>query len=320
VETKPYRDYSSYLRQRFGCRVQKITLDAGLTCPNRDGTVGLGGCIYCNARGSGTGAARLGLSVTAQLQAAKAVLAKRYKAKKFLAYFQSFSNTYAPLPLLAQLYREALAVPDVVGLAIGTRPDCVPDDVLDMVAELAANHFLWMEYGLQSAHDATLERIRRGHGVAAFVDALERTRSRQLPVCAHVILGLPGESRDDMLATARFLAEHDIQGVKIHLLYVIDGTPLAEWHRQGRYRCLTREEYVSLVAEFLSSLPPEMIIQRLTGDPHPAELVAPRWALEKQVNLHALHAHMERTGCRQGMAFRPRGAAGRAHVTAPPRP
>ncbi len=300
MANKPYRDFNSSLREQFGCRVQKITLDAGLTCPNRDGTLGLGGCIYCNEKGSGTGAASQRLSITDQIRNAKSYLVKRYKAKAFIAYFQSYSNTYAPLHILKSLYEEALADPDVVGLSIGTRPDCVEDAVLDLLGDYARERLIWLEYGLQSAHDATLARIRRGHSVAAFTDAVRRTRSRGLPVCAHVILGLPGEGREEMLATARFLADSDIQAVKIHLLYVIRGTALDTWYRSGLYRCLTRDEYVSIVSELLTLLPPEMIIQRLTGDPHPEELVAPQWSLEKPQNLEAIHQYMAARGLFQG--------------------
>ncbi len=296
----PYRDFNSALRERFGCRVQKITLDAGLTCPNRDGTLGVGGCIYCNEKGSGTGAASMAQSISDQIRNAKSYLAKRYKAKAFLAYFQSYSNTYAPLGVLRSLYGEALADPDVVGLSIGTRPDCVEDDALDLLGEYSRDRLIWMEYGLQSAHDETLARIRRGHSVATFTDAVRRTRSRGLSICAHVILGLPGEGPGEMLATARFLADSDVQAVKIHLLYVVRGTTLDGWYQSGLYRCLTRDEYVSLVAEFLSLLPPEMIIQRLTGDPHRDELVAPRWALEKRHNLNAIHDYMASRGLFQG--------------------
>jgi len=300
MANKPYRDFNSSLREQFGCRVQKITLDAGLTCPNRDGTLGLGGCIYCNEKGSGTGAASQRLPITDQIRNAKSYLVKRYKAKAFIAYFQSYSNTYAPLHILKSLYEEALADPDVVGLSIGTRPDCVEDAVLDLLGDYARERLIWLEYGLQSAHDATLARIRRGHSVAAFTDAVRRTRSRGLPVCAHVILGLPGEGREEMLATARFLADSDIQAVKIHLLYVIRGTALDTWYRSGLYRCLTRDEYVSIVSELLTLLPPEMIIQRLTGDPHPEELVAPQWSLEKPQNLEAIHQYMAARGLFQG--------------------
>ncbi len=300
---KLYRDYNSYLRETFGCRVQKITLDAGLTCPNRDGTVGRGGCIYCNEKGSGTGAAGFA-DISEQVRAGKEKLARKYKAKKFIAYFQSYSNTYAPLPRLAALYSEALSDCDVVGLSIGTRPDCVAADTLDYLASLAQSRLIWMEYGLQSAKDETLERIGRGHSVEVFVDALERTRSRNIPVCAHVILGLPGENLDDMLYTARFLAHHDVQAVKIHLLYVIRGTALEALYKNGEYRCLSREEYTAAVGEFLAVLPPGMIIQRLTGDPHPDELVAPVWALDKSRNIKAIQEYMQSNGLYQGRDHR----------------
>jgi uncharacterized protein len=302
-EIRLYRDYNSYLREVFGCRVQKITVDAGLTCPNRDGSVASGGCIYCNEHGSGTGAAGRGLSIAKQLELGKAGLARRYRARKFIAYFQSYSNTYGAPAVLRRLYEEALGVADVVGLSIGTRPDCIPDEVLDLLQELSKTHLIWLEYGLQSAHDATLARINRGHTLSAFVDAVQRTRLRHLPICVHVILGLPGESREDMIATARFLSSQDVQGVKIHLLYVIRGTILERWHQKGLIRCLDAGEYASAVAEFLSHLPPHLIIQRLTGDPHPGELVAPAWALAKQQNLKAIHDYMKGHDLFQGKNF-----------------
>ncbi len=301
---KPYRDFNAYLRETFGCRVQKISLDAGLSCPNRDGTIGRGGCIYCNPRGSGTGAAGAGKSLTDQVLSAQSFLRKRYKAAKFLGYFQSFTNTYAPLPALMAMYQEVLALPDMVGLTIGTRPDCVPDDILDRVAGLRAQGVIWLELGLQSAHDATLERINRGHKVDDFVSAVERTRARGLPVCAHVILGLPGESHARMMDTARFLARLGVEAVKLHLLYVVRGTRLQAMHQAGDYRCLSRQEYAGLVGDFLSLLPPGTIIQRLTGDPHPEELVAPEWSLEKQANLQAIHESMAQRELWQGKHFR----------------
>ncbi|MBW1981141.1 MAG: TIGR01212 family radical SAM protein [Deltaproteobacteria bacterium] len=297
--TRRYRDLNSFLRQRFGCRVQKISLDAGLTCPNRDGTVGLGGCIYCNALGSGTGLAR-NYSIRQQLELGKQRLQRRYGAKKFIAYFQSFSNTYAAVDRLRQLYLEALSVKDVVGLAIGTRPDCVADEVLDLLAEINERTYLWLEYGLQSIHDRSLVFINRGHTVAAFVDAVERTRLRGLDICVHVILGLPGEGKAEMLQTARALGCLDIQAVKIHLLYVIKDTPLAMLYSQGSYQCLSRDQYVDIVCDFLAYLPPQVVIHRLTGDPHPEELVAPMWALEKQTNLQAIWDTMEERNLWQG--------------------
>ncbi len=299
MSDKLYYDYNSYLRELFGCRVQKITLDAGLTCPNRDGTVGRGGCLYCNEKGSGTGAYTTE-AIADQIAAAKGRLIRRYGAQKFIAYFQSFSNTYAPLERLSALYAEALSDPDIVGLSIGTRPDCVSDEVLDHLAGLSKTHLIWMEYGLQSASDKTLDLIGRGHRAEAFVDAAERTRTRNIPVCAHIILGLPGEGMEEMLETARFIDRCGIQGVKIHLLYVIKGTRLDELYRSGAYRCLTREEYAAAAGEFLAMLPPDMIIQRITGDPHPKELAAPQWALEKQKNLEAVKTYMRENGLYQG--------------------
>jgi radical SAM protein (TIGR01212 family) len=302
MNTRRYRDLNTALREQFGCRVQKITLDAARTCPNRDGTLGVGGCIYCNVKGSGTGLSQQ-YSILQQLEHGKERLRRRYKAKKFIAYFQSFSNTYGPLDELKKLYLEALAVEDVVGLAIGTRPDCVADDVLDMLADFNRWTYLWLEYGLQSIHDRTLRLINRGHDVAAFADAVERTRRRGLDICVHVILGLPNEDKEDMLATARALAKLDIQGIKVHLLYVIQGTPLADLYQRGNYRCLGREEYVDIVCEFIALLPPQVVIHRLTGDPHPSELLAPEWALEKQTNLQAVRDALESRDLWQGKYY-----------------
>ncbi len=303
-EKKPYRDYKTYLIERFGCRVHKITIDAGLTCPNRDGTVGTGGCIYCNARGSGTGAFARGISIRDQILGAIGYLRKRYKAKKFLAYFQSFSNTYAPLDHLEKLYEEALSVEDIVGLTIGTRPDCINDEILDYLQWLAKRWYVSLEYGLQSAHDRTLKLINRGHGVKEFISAVEATKNRNIDICVHVILGLPGETEADMLDTARFLSNMDINSVKIHLLYVVKNTILEKWYKSGKYRCLTREEYVKIVSNFISLLPPNVVIQRLTGDPHRHELVAPSWALEKHKNLIEIIDYMKEKKLYQGVFYR----------------
>jgi len=297
---KRYNDFNTHLRGLFGCRVQKITIDAGLSCPNRDGTISTGGCIYCNVRGSGTGAYAQGISITEQLIRGKNALAKRYKAKKFLAYFQSFSNTYASLDRLKRLYEEALAVEDVVGLSIGTRPDCIDEAILDLVSGYVNDYLVWMEYGLQSARDETLSLINRGHDVQCFKQAVAATKNRGINICAHVILGLPHENRTHMLQTAEMIAGMGIDGVKIHLLYVIKGTPLEALYRQGKYRCLSQEEYVDLVCDFLECLPKDMVIQRLTGDPHPEEIVAPEWSLKKSRTLFLIEDTLERRDSRQG--------------------
>ena len=299
-----YNDLNSYLRKLFGCRVQKIALDAGLTCPNRDGTLSTGGCIYCNARGSGTGAQAQGVSISDQLIEAKTYLARRYKAKQFIAYFQSFSNTYAPVEKLKAFYDEALAVEDVVGLSIGTRPDCIDAEILNLLQEYARRHLVWLEYGLQSANDVTLSAINRGHDVGCFEEAVAATRDRGIKICAHVILGLPGENRADMMHTAKTLANMGIDGVKLHLLYVIRGTELEARFQQGAYHCLEQQEYIDLVCDFLERIPVDMIIQRLTGDPHPEELVAPRWALKKSENLALIRQTLEERDSWQGKYYR----------------
>lgn len=300
MEKKPYRDLNTYFRSLFGCRVHKVTVDAGLNCPNRDGTLSTGGCIYCNAKGSGTGAYAQGLSVTQQIERSKARIARRFKTDKLLAYFQSYTNTYAPVEQLQAIYDEALAVENVVGLAVGTRPDCVDEAVLDLLEGYARDRLIWIEYGLQSAHDHTLARINRGHDYACFEDAVTATRDRNIRICAHVILGLPGETREDMLATADAIAALHIDGVKLHLLYVVRETPLERLYRSGRYHCLEQREYAQLVCEFIERLPDAMIIQRLTGDPHPKELVAPAWSLQKKETLEMIQSLFREQNTWQG--------------------
>ena len=295
-----FYDLNTYFRSRYGERVHKIAVDAGLTCPNRDGALGTGGCIYCNAKGSGTGKHAAGLSVTRQLEESKAAVIKRFKAHRFLAYFQSFTNTYAPLQQLKALYDEALAVPGVVGLAIGTRPDCIDEQVLDLLQSYARDHLIWLEYGLQSAHDATLARINRGHDVAAFQRAVAATAGRGILIGTHIILGLPGETAGHVRATAEFIARLPVDGVKLHLLYVIKETPLAALHAAGEYQCLEQRAYADLVCDVIERLPPEVVIQRLTGDPHKHELVAPLWALEKVRTLELIQERLEERDTWQG--------------------
>jgi hypothetical protein len=297
---KRYFDLNTYFHQRFGQRVHKLTVDAGLTCPNRDGRVGRGGCIYCNARGSGTGAHMRGLSITQQLEASKAAVSRRFKAKKFLAYFQSFSNTYASLEKLKSLYDEALAVSDIVGLAIGTRPDCINPGVLELLQTYARDHLVWVEYGLQSAHDSTLALINRGHDSACFKAAVAATADRGIQICAHIILGLPGEIRAQMQATADFLTGLPIDGIKLHLLYVARKTRLDDLYARGAYQCLEQKEYVDLVCDVLERLPPAVVIQRLTGDPHKNELVAPLWALQKAETLDMIQQRLVERNTWQG--------------------
>jgi len=297
---KRYSDLNTYLRAEFGRRVQKIAIDAGMTCPNRDGLLSRDGCLYCNSRGSGTGAHMAGVSITDQLTRGKKHLGRRYKADMFIAYFQSFSNTYAPIETLRRMYDEALAVDGIKGLSIGTRPDCVDGPIIDLIAQYAKNHMIWMEYGLQTIHDKTLRFINRGHDFACFQAAVAATKNRGINICAHVILGLPGETRKEMLETADRIAEMGIDGVKLHLLYVVKGGGLDDLRLKNEYQCMGQNQYVRTVCDFLERLPPEMIIHRLTGEPHGDELAAPMWSLEKRETLAMIDGMLEKRDSWQG--------------------
>ena len=302
---KRYRDFNSYLRETFGERVQKIPLDAGLSCPNRDGTISDKGCIYCDSRGSGTGAMiNQGLSIIEQIKIGRKRLGRRYGAKKFIPYFQSFTNTYAPLSQLKEFYDLALERPDMVGLSVATRPDCVTKEILELLGSYQKDHLVWIEYGIQSAHDITLSRINRGHSVACFEQSVHMAKAFGLNVCAHIILGLPGESREMMLQTARFLGRLPVDGVKIHLLYIVKDAPLATLYKNGEYQCLERETYVDLVVDILECLPSEMVIQRLTGDAVEEELMAPLWAKHKFETLERIRGRLEERDTWQGRLFR----------------
>lgn len=302
-QTPPQRRYlpfSQHLRDLFGERVHKIGIDAGFTCPNLDGTRGTGGCIYCYGERATQHLADAA-DIKAQIARSKAPLMKRYKAHKFMAYFQPFTNTYAPPDVLDALYRAALEEEGMVGLAVGTRPDCVDEPVLDVFEALAQQYYVWIEYGLQSMHDRTLAKIHRRHTVADFLDAVTRTTRRSgIRICAHVILGLPGESRDDMLATARQLTELGIDGVKIHSAHVVKDTPLETLYRAGRYRPPAFEEYIPLICDFLEHLAPDIVIQRLVGDSPMRRYVAPEWCLDKPKVLEAIDGELERRNSRQG--------------------
>ncbi len=300
MSDKRYNLFSAHLKKVFGGRVHKISVDAGFGCPNRGGGRAGNGCLFCDPDGSGAVGLDHRLSIAAQIELGREVMTRKYKARQFLAYFQPFSNTLAPVAKLRQLYDEALGVEDVVGLAVGTRPDCVPPEVLDLLAEYHRRTYFWLELGLQSSHDRTLDRLRRGHDFATFLEAYAAAKSRGLKVCVHVILGLPGESRADMLATAETLAQLRVDGVKLHLLHVLRGTPLGDLYCEGNVSVLEKDEYVGVVADVIERLPPETLIHRLTGDGPRELLLAPLWSLNKWEVLNAIDAELMRRGSRQG--------------------
>jgi radical SAM protein (TIGR01212 family) len=302
---KRYTTFSDELKRVFGCKVQRISVDAGFTCPNRDGSLDTEGCIFCGGHGSGSFGIHREYSITGQLEDGKDVMRRKYRAEKFIAYFQAYSNTYASVTHLEKLFSEALTVPDVAGLIIATRPDCLPDDVLDYLKQLHARTYLWLELGLQSMHDRSLAFINRRHDHACSVATIERIKRRGLRVCAHVILGVPGETREEMLAMAGELNRLDVDGVKLHLLHVMKGTRLAEMYDNGDIEVLDRDSYAGLVCDFLELLDPRILIHRLTGDGGHDNLVAPIWSLRKFEILNLIDAELARRGTRQGAKYTP---------------
>ena len=300
---KAFNLYSTYLKQRFGGRVHKISVDAGFGCPNRRGGRDAHGCIFCDPDGSGAVGIERNEPIAVQIERAKELMRRKYRAKWFIAYFQPFSNTFAPAPRLRDCYDQALVVEDVVGLAVGTRPDCLPEPVLDLLGEYHRQTYFWLELGLQSIHDRTLDWLKRGHDYACFHDAYLRAKQRGLKICVHVILGLPGESREDILATADEMARLKVDGIKLHLLHILNGTPLGDLYKQGGIQMLGMQEYVKLVVDFIERLPPETLIQRLTGDGPRDILLAPAWSLNKWEVLNAIDDELERRGTKQGSGY-----------------
>lgn len=309
---KRYHDFKSYLGATFGARVAKLPIDAGFTCPNRDGRSGTGGCVFCDGRGSSLRRAGPLPPVSTQLAAMRERYL-RHGFERFIPYFQTFTNTDAPLGRLRALWDEAVGFsPDVVGLAVGTRPDCVPDATLDLLARYGSRVRVHLELGLQSGHPATIERINRGHTREQFDDAVRRASARGIEVVAHVILGLPGETPAMMRETARALAALPIAGLKIHALLVLEGTALAADWRRGEVALPELPTYAGWVADFLELIPPRVFIERLTADGYRDVLLAPEWSSNKLATLNAIERELARRGTRQGAHLRA-VATGDAH-------
>jgi radical SAM protein (TIGR01212 family) len=284
-----------------------LSLDGGFACPNIDGTIGFGGCVFCNIRSFSPSRRGPRRPIADQVAHARERLRRRYRTDHFIAYFQPGTNTYGPLDRLRSLYEEALAQPGIVGLAIGTRPDCVPESVLDLLAELARRTWVVLEYGLQTIHRRTLQWMNRGHDAEAFLDAVRRSRERELNVGAHVILGLPGESRDGMLQTAQLLASLPLQCVKLHNLYAVQDTPLAQMVARGEVQLPTRDHFVAAAVDLLEVLPPSCVIDRIGGDAPPRWLVAPQWCLDKAGLRSAIEAELVGRDTWQGKLWRAGG-------------
>ncbi|HOT44736.1 MAG TPA: TIGR01212 family radical SAM protein [Spirochaetota bacterium] len=301
---KPYHSFSDYLRNKYNCRVLKIPINAGLSCPNRDGTAGRDGCIFCSADGSASPGMTPGSPIGEQMDLAKKAFKRSDKSTRYIAYFQAFTNTYGPPSLLKGLYDRAVGRDDVVGIMIGTRPDCVPDETLDIIASYLRPGFeVWLEIGMQSSHDKSLEFLRRGHINDVTVDAVRRAALRGIPVCVHLILGIPGESWQDMMATAAALRALPVRGIKFHHLHVISGTTLEGMFRAGLMKPLSMNEYVSAVCDFIERVSPDILIHRLMGDREENTLVAPRWGLHKGTVIKAIEDEFLRRGSFQGILY-----------------
>ena len=302
-----YYSLSSYLKKRFGTKVQRITLEANLDCPNRDGSKAYGGCTFCTADGSSAGAFDINDPISKQLENGIKLFSKRFGAKKFISYLQSFTNTYAPIDKLKKIYDEAISHPDVVVLAIGTRPDCLSEEILDLIETYNKKVEVWLDIGLQTVHDETLDFINRAHTAADFFNVLERAKKRNLIVCAHTIFGLPGETKEMFYETMKKLADSKIDAIKIHQLLVLEKTKIAKQYSDGLFKTLELEEYINLVCDFLEMLPSSIVIHRLFAEAKPGELIAPKWAEQddgrrnKQQILRMIESELVNRGTRQGI-------------------
>ena len=289
-----YYSLNQYLKDTFGCKVYKIALDGGFSCPNRDGSLGTRGCIFCSGKGSGNFAEPVSLNekgipnVYAQIEAGKARVARKNPNGKYIAYFQSFTNTYGPLDYLKEVYTQAMEHPEIVALSIGTRPDCLPDDVITLLKELNEIKPVWVELGLQTIHRESAKYIRRGYELSVYDDGVRRLREAGIDVIVHCILGLPYETREMMKETVSYVGKSGVKGIKLQLLHVLKGTDLAREYEAGKFSAMEMEEYVSLVAECISLLPEDMVIHRITGDGDKRELIAPLWSADKKRVLNAL--------------------------------
>ena len=277
---KRYNQFSAYLKNKYGAKVYKITIDAGFSCPNRDGHISTGGCIFCDEGGSFSQAHSNRLSVEEQVIIGAQTLATRFKAQKFMSYFQAYSNTYKPVNELEKIYSSSLKYKDVVGLSIGTRPDCIDEEKLKLISSYKDDYYTWIEYGLQTIHNKTLKKINRGHDFDTFLRAYEKTKEYGINVCVHVIFGM-WETHDEMMQTAQKLAELGVDGVKIHMLVALEGTKLANMYKNNEIDFMSEEEYINTVCDFLEYLPQSTTIHRLAGNGLKKELIAPRWIGKK---------------------------------------
>jgi radical SAM protein (TIGR01212 family) len=300
---KRYNSLNYFLREKFGEKVFKISLDAGFSCPNRDGTISRGGCVFCSERGSGDFAGSRCFSITKQFEDIKEMMNKKWKEGKYIAYFQAYTNTYAPIKELREKYEEAVSQEGVVALAIATRPDCLSEEVLDLLEEFSKRVYLWVELGLQTSNDHTAKLINRGYMLKTFEKALDKLNERNIDVVVHTIFGLPGETQEDMLNTVKYIANKSIRGVKFHLLHLMEQTPMVKLYEKGMIKFLEQEEYIELICRSIAMLPQNVVIHRLTGDAPRELLIGPLWSLKKWEILNSIDRKFIEKDWYQGLYF-----------------
>jgi radical SAM protein (TIGR01212 family) len=300
---KRYNTLNNELKKEFGHKVMKLSLDGGFTCPNRDGTIGTNGCIFCSDEGSGEFTGSRFVSIEEQVEQQKILLSKKWKADKYIVYFQNFTNTYASVEKLRRLYYESIKIEGVVGLAIATRPDCLDDDILDLLSELNKETYLWIELGLQTIHEKSTKFIRRGYELSVYDEAIKNLKDRNIKVVTHIIIGLPNETNEDILKTVDYVAMTNTWGVKIHSLYIQKETDLHDFYIENPFSIRNMKEYIHIVADSIEILPKGMIIHRLTGDGKRSLLYEPQWTLDKLKVLTGIDKELETRNSRQGEKF-----------------
>ncbi len=300
---KRFHTLNYELKKIFGEKIYKVSLDGGFTCPNRDGTLDDRGCLFCSDKGSGEFAGDRRKSVGVQIEDQLALIENKFPEGKVIAYFQNFTNTYAPIEQLRKLYTEALSHPRVAGLAIATRPDCLPDEVLDLLEEISGEYFIWLELGLQTIHERTSELINRGYSLEKFIEASDSLKKRKIPFVTHLILGLPGESEREILESVRFVNKSGSWGIKLHLLHLIRGTQLHEYYKEKPFLFMEKDEYISLIIEILEILNPETVVHRITGDGSRDTLIGPLWSLDKRSILNGVDKGLKERNTYQGKFY-----------------
>ncbi|WP_195946623.1 TIGR01212 family radical SAM protein [Paraclostridium bifermentans] len=302
-DNKRYHTWNYYLRSNFGEKVFKVSINAGFSCPNIDGTVAYGGCTYCSKQGSGDFAGNPNDNLIKQFEDIKEMMHKKWHNAKYIGYFQAFTNTHAPVSVLKEKYETILNLDDVIGLSISTRPDCLPDDVLEYLSELNKKTNLWVELGLQTIHDNTSKIINRGHDYNTFLEGVEKLKKHNIKTVVHIINGLPGEDYNMMMETAKAVADLGVHGIKIHLLHVLKETPMENMLKKGMFNLMEKDDYINLVCDQLEIIPPEMVVHRLTGDGKRDEIVGPMWSLKKWEVLNAIDDTMRERNSYQGIKY-----------------